>query len=224
MSKSLVRADRTGPTTPGSLEWNRLTNRVMFPSTRSSKMMSALLRPDCGRACGALSIFTASAGRCGTFGGGDTGQGVANPQGQDAIQLAGHLAQIVPRLDPIAMGLREPADELAASGGCGCELGPGVDELLGQIRGPFFEDLVLLAGVGADLAEQRAPGQEVAGPSRFEHVDHRIGLGPSRHVGDDGDLAAQVIGLVSSVQRGAVIDIELGQAIGDLLAGRGGAV
>src|SRR4051812_1003410 len=60
---SVERADRTGPTGFDSSEWNRAANRVMPPSTPSSKTTSAWLRPIWGRALGALSIFTTRTGR-----------------------------------------------------------------------------------------------------------------------------------------------------------------
>src|SRR5438132_10499464 len=60
---SVERADRTGPTGFDSSEWNSAANRVMPPSTPSSKTTSAWLRPIWGRALGALSIFTTRTGR-----------------------------------------------------------------------------------------------------------------------------------------------------------------
>src|SRR5882762_5609584 len=60
---SVERADRTGPTGFDSSEWNSAANRVMPPSTPSSKTTSAWLRPIWGRAFGALSIFTTRTGR-----------------------------------------------------------------------------------------------------------------------------------------------------------------
>src|SRR5688572_9250839 len=60
---SVVRADRTGPTGFDSSEWNSAANRVIPPSTPSSKTTSAWLRPIWGRAMGALSIFTTRTGR-----------------------------------------------------------------------------------------------------------------------------------------------------------------
>jgi hypothetical protein len=62
MSRSLVRADRIEPICSASDDWNTAMNRVI-PSTISSKTMSALLRPCCGRADAALLILIASAGR-----------------------------------------------------------------------------------------------------------------------------------------------------------------
>ena len=63
MSRSPVRADRTGPTRSGRFEWNNPTNRVT-PSTFSSMIASAPSSPHCGRARLKLSIFTARIGRC----------------------------------------------------------------------------------------------------------------------------------------------------------------
>src|SRR5882724_2838774 len=60
---SVERADRTGPTGFDISEWNSAANRVMPPSTPSSKTTSAWLRPIWGRALGALSIFTTRTGR-----------------------------------------------------------------------------------------------------------------------------------------------------------------
>src|SRR5947208_14443953 len=60
---SVERAERTGPTGFDSSEWNRAANRVIPPSTPSSKTTSAWLRPIWGRALGALSIFTTRTGR-----------------------------------------------------------------------------------------------------------------------------------------------------------------
>src|SRR5882724_291896 len=60
---SVERADRTGPTGFDSSEWNSAANRVMPPSTPSSKTTSAWFSPIWGRAFGALSIFTTSTGR-----------------------------------------------------------------------------------------------------------------------------------------------------------------
>src|SRR5947209_8588527 len=60
---SVERADRTGPTGFAISEWKRAANRVMPPSTPSSKTTSAWLRPIWGRALGALSIFTTRTGR-----------------------------------------------------------------------------------------------------------------------------------------------------------------
>src|SRR5579864_7434085 len=59
---SVDRADRTG-STGESVDWNTDARRVIPPSTISSTTMSALLMPACGRALGALSIFTIKAGR-----------------------------------------------------------------------------------------------------------------------------------------------------------------
>src|ERR1700730_4886695 len=64
MAMSVVRVERTGPTRSASLDCQTQAKRVMPPSTCSSKQMSALVSPDCGRATGSrLSIFTTSAGR-----------------------------------------------------------------------------------------------------------------------------------------------------------------
>src|SRR2546423_15302682 len=60
---SVERADRTGPTGFDISEWNSAANRVIPPSTPSSKTTSAWLRPIWGRALGALSIFTTRTGR-----------------------------------------------------------------------------------------------------------------------------------------------------------------
>src|SRR5581483_7881341 len=60
---SVDRADRTGPTGFDISEWNSAANRVMPPSTPSSKTTSAWLSPIWGRALGALSIFTTRTGR-----------------------------------------------------------------------------------------------------------------------------------------------------------------
>src|SRR5579884_2100516 len=60
---SVERADRTGPTGFESSEWKRAANRVIPPSTPSSKTTSAWLSPIWGRAFGALSIFTTRTGR-----------------------------------------------------------------------------------------------------------------------------------------------------------------
>src|SRR5712692_2906709 len=49
-----------GPTFSGAAELKIAQNRVMPPSTTSSKTMSATSSPDCGRASGVFSIFTAS--------------------------------------------------------------------------------------------------------------------------------------------------------------------
>src|SRR5258705_40720 len=58
---SVERADRTGPTEPGSSELNTAARRVTPPSTCSSNTMSAWFIPDSGRARGPLSIFTTRA-------------------------------------------------------------------------------------------------------------------------------------------------------------------
>src|SRR5579859_3220792 len=64
MAMSVVRVERIGPTRSASLDCQTQANRVMPPSTCSSKQMSALVSPDWGRATGSrLSIFTTSAGR-----------------------------------------------------------------------------------------------------------------------------------------------------------------
>ncbi len=68
MSRSLVRAERTGPIRSGMLVWNTATKRVT-PSTFSSKTRSASARFHCGCPPGALSILTASAARDVTSGG-----------------------------------------------------------------------------------------------------------------------------------------------------------
>ena len=60
---SVVRADRTGPTSAASFEWKMVKKRVTPSSTFSSTTMSAELIPVGGRALGALSILTTSAGR-----------------------------------------------------------------------------------------------------------------------------------------------------------------
>src|SRR2546428_261854 len=60
---SVERADRTGPTGFDSSEWNSAANRVIPPSTPSSKTTSAWFSPIWGRALGALSIFTTRTGR-----------------------------------------------------------------------------------------------------------------------------------------------------------------
>ncbi len=63
MSMSVVRVDRTGPTTPVSRDCQTQAKRVIPPSTCSSKHTSAVVRPLWGRASGSrLSIFTTSAG------------------------------------------------------------------------------------------------------------------------------------------------------------------
>src|SRR3954470_20542395 len=61
MFRSVVRAERIGPTGAASVEWNTAAKRVM-PSTISSYTMSAWFRPACGLASGWLSIFTISTG------------------------------------------------------------------------------------------------------------------------------------------------------------------
>src|SRR3989449_7593080 len=63
MLGSIGRTERTGPTGLGAEEWNTAMNRVTPPSTTSSKTTSAASRPDWGRASGAFSILTISAGR-----------------------------------------------------------------------------------------------------------------------------------------------------------------
>ena len=50
-SKSPVLAERTGPISVTLRLWNMAANRVIFPSTNSSKTTSAWLMPHCGRAC-----------------------------------------------------------------------------------------------------------------------------------------------------------------------------
>ena len=73
MLRSLVRADRIGPITLGRREWKMAMNRVS-DSTFSSKITSASANDHCGRACGWLSIFTASAGTFSSSGWYDVGQ------------------------------------------------------------------------------------------------------------------------------------------------------
>ena len=60
---SMGRSDRTGPSESASVEWKTARKRVTPPSTSSSYTTSARSRPACGRAIGAFSIFTVSAGR-----------------------------------------------------------------------------------------------------------------------------------------------------------------
>src|ERR687891_396053 len=62
-SRSLVRTERTGPTTDASYDWNTAASRVRLASTGSSMTMSACLSPDWGRASETLSILTIRAGR-----------------------------------------------------------------------------------------------------------------------------------------------------------------
>ena len=52
MATSVVRVERTGPTTPVSRDCQTQANRVIPPSTCSSKQTSAVVRPVCGRAIG----------------------------------------------------------------------------------------------------------------------------------------------------------------------------
>ena len=52
MPMSMLRAERTGPISADVWHWNTAAKRVMPPSTGSSKMMSALSRPDWGRPAG----------------------------------------------------------------------------------------------------------------------------------------------------------------------------
>ena len=62
-SGSVGRSERMGPTRSESVDWKTTRNRVRPPSTCSSYTTSAELSPACGRASGAFSIFTVSAGR-----------------------------------------------------------------------------------------------------------------------------------------------------------------
>ncbi len=59
---SCRRPERIGPTGSAPRLWNTSANRVMLSLTISSITMSASFMPLCGRAPGALSIFTMSAG------------------------------------------------------------------------------------------------------------------------------------------------------------------
>src|SRR3954454_9445253 len=61
MLMSVVRTERMGPTGLASLDWYTAASLVIPPSTCSSNTTSASMRPDCGRASLALSIFTTSA-------------------------------------------------------------------------------------------------------------------------------------------------------------------
>src|SRR4051794_8368047 len=70
-SRSVGRADRTGPIGAASVDWNSAIRRVELFSTISSYTTSAWLMPDCGCASFTLSIFTASTGR-GTVAGSPT--------------------------------------------------------------------------------------------------------------------------------------------------------
>ena len=63
MYGSMSRTDRIGPTVSGTIELNITRKRVIPPSTTSSYTTSASSRPACGRASGAFSILTLSAGR-----------------------------------------------------------------------------------------------------------------------------------------------------------------
>src|SRR5258708_7378013 len=80
---SVDRADRTGPTGFDSSEWNRAANRVIPPSTPSSKTTSAWLSPTWGRALGALSIFTTRTGRF------DRTMSIGSPVRGDADMVGG---------------------------------------------------------------------------------------------------------------------------------------
>ena len=61
-SMSWIRPERIGPTGLLPLLWKTIAKRVRLSLTISSNTMSASLKPVCGRAPGALSIFTTSAG------------------------------------------------------------------------------------------------------------------------------------------------------------------
>src|SRR5947209_13376487 len=80
---SVERADRTGPTGFAISEWKRAANRVMPPSTPSSKTTSAWLRPIWGRALGALSILTTRTGRF------DRMMSIGSPVSGDAAIVGG---------------------------------------------------------------------------------------------------------------------------------------
>src|SRR4029079_1519035 len=69
-STSCRRPDRMGPTGSVSPLWNTIAKRVRLSLTISSKTRSASLKPLCGRAPLALSIFTTSAGRAAITGSG----------------------------------------------------------------------------------------------------------------------------------------------------------
>ena len=51
-----------GPMRGAACDWYTARKRLRPPSTRHSNTMSALSRPDCGRAAGALSILIDNAG------------------------------------------------------------------------------------------------------------------------------------------------------------------
>src|SRR5665647_1559061 len=72
ISGSIGRTERIGPISSGIWEWKTATNRETSNSTMVSQTMSALSRPDCGRAMLVFSILTATAGR-------DTTSAVATP-------------------------------------------------------------------------------------------------------------------------------------------------
>src|SRR3954452_22667106 len=71
------RPDRTGPTVSTSCDWNTVAKRVAPSLMISSNTMSAELSPVWGRAGPTLSIFTASAGRCGIWLGSEIGTPVS---------------------------------------------------------------------------------------------------------------------------------------------------
>src|SRR5665647_746838 len=66
ISGSIGRTERIGPISSGIWEWKTATNRETSNSTMVSQTMSALSRPDCGRATLVFSILTAIAGRATT--------------------------------------------------------------------------------------------------------------------------------------------------------------
>src|SRR5450756_1551884 len=64
---SIGRTERSGPTSPGMVEWKTATYRVTPPSTTSSQTMSAASSPVCGRPSRGFLILIASAGRSTSF-------------------------------------------------------------------------------------------------------------------------------------------------------------
>ena len=97
----MLRALRIGPRRLGNREWYTAIRRVWAPSTSSATVMSAILKPTCGRAAAMFSILAAITGFSLTF------PPVSGSVGADAVLVA----------DGIAVGADGSAEvELRATG------------------------------------------------------------------------------------------------------------
>ena len=94
-SMSWMRPERIGPT--GSLPWlwKTIAKRVRLSLTISSYTMSAALKPVCGRAAGALSILTTSAGRAGALSPSASGTPVSGIRGTTSSVVVVGAAVVV---------------------------------------------------------------------------------------------------------------------------------